>query len=493
MANDIWGDDLDLFLKVQNLPDSAFKPCPKCGSTWITRMAIDLTGKYTSGPSFFVGCLTCDCRTANLNNPMEVVKKWNNREVFYPQVTNTISRETNKNENRSSVMKKLTNIFKKGIATIATVAVVCTCGFAQVGKNVLAYNAGIEAFVNSLYSDCLGRSADPTGFNDWCNKLATGQISGKQAAYGFFFSPEFQAKANSWSDTELINAYYKVFLNRGSDPQGASYWAQQIAGTTNDISILFTGFADSTEFASKCASYGVTVGNHIDVPTTVRGSTGGSMTTPPSGGASSSGLAGQTNGRRASSPEELDAYWTNLGYEIFYIDLGNGNSQKCYARFFDMTDHNNRVNAWRNQNGLPSLNVVTDPDDPRVAYTRMRAVEVAYSFAHKCPAAFNMGLGTDPHSPSGFNGGENISNGLENDNGRIFTGFQNSTMHNRAMLWPQVNAITTASCEVNFVQPDGVSIYVTAENYLATPTELPGYSGGLPAGTTMGTVQEFWE
>lgn len=24
MANDIWGDDLDLFLKVQNLPDSAF-------------------------------------------------------------------------------------------------------------------------------------------------------------------------------------------------------------------------------------------------------------------------------------------------------------------------------------------------------------------------------------------------------------------------------------------------------------------------------------
>lgn len=117
MANDIWGDDLDLFLKVQNLPDSAFKPCPKCGSTWITRMAVDLTGKYTSGPSFFVGCLTCDCRTANLYNPMEVVKKWNNREVFYPQVTNTISRETNKKENRSIVMKKLTNIFKKGMVS----------------------------------------------------------------------------------------------------------------------------------------------------------------------------------------------------------------------------------------------------------------------------------------------------------------------------------------------------------------------------------------
>ena len=380
------------------------------------------------------------------------------------------------------------NIIKKGIATIATVAVVCTSGIAQVGQSVLAYNAGIEAFVNSLYSDCLGRSADPTGFNDWCNKLATGQITGKQAAYGFFFSPEFQAKANAWSDTELINAYYKVFLNRGSDPSGASYWAQQIAGTTNDISILFTGFADSVEFANKCASYGITVGAHVNVPTTVRGTSSGSTATPAGG---ASGLAAQTNGRRASSPEELDAYWTNLGYEVFYIDLGNGNSQKCYARFFDMTDHNSRVNAWRNQNGLPSLAIITDPNDPRVQWTRMRAVEVAYSFSHATPYSFGINRHTDPRIPSGTIG-ENISNGEENSNGRIFTGFQNSTMHNRTMLSTQASTITTASCEVNFVQPDGVSIYVTSQNYLATPTELPGYSGGLPVGTTMGTVQEFW-
>lgn len=167
-------------------------------------------------------------------------------------------------------MKNIMTTIKKGIASIVAAAVVFGIGLGVTRDNALAYNAGIEAFVNSLYADCLGRNADPTGFNDWCNKLATGQITGKQAAYGFFFSPEFQAKANAWSDTELINAYYKVFLNRGSDPSGASYWAQQIAGTTNDISILFTGFADSTEFANKCASYGITVGPHVNVPTTVR-------------------------------------------------------------------------------------------------------------------------------------------------------------------------------------------------------------------------------
>ena len=382
------------------------------------------------------------------------------------------------------------NIAKRALATVLTLATVFGIGLRITSQTALAYNAGIEAFVNSLYSDCLGRSADPSGFNDWCNKLATGQISGKQAAYGFFFSPEFQAKANAWSDTELINAYYKVFLNRGSDPSGASYWAQQIAGTTNDISILFTGFADSTEFASKCASYGVTVGQHINVPTTVRGSAG-------SGGSSAgggSGLAAQTNGRRASSPEELDAYWTSRGYEVFYIDLGNGNTQKCYARFYDMTEHNNQVNAWRAQNGLFAYNIPTDVNDPRVAYARTRAVEVAYSFSHGAPFTFALGLYTDTRVDNGANGymfaGENIANGVSAVNSIDI--FRNSGLHNAAMLATDRTAMTTAACEVNFVQPDGVSIYVTAENWLATPTELPGYSGGLPAGTTMSTVQCFW-
>ena len=86
------------------------------------------------------------------------------------------------------------------------------------------YNQGIVTFVTSLYSDCLGRTPDPAGLNDWCSKLASGQISGKQCAYGFFFSPEFQAKANSMSDGDFIEAYYRVFLNRTSDPGGRSYW-----------------------------------------------------------------------------------------------------------------------------------------------------------------------------------------------------------------------------------------------------------------------------
>ena len=350
------------------------------------------------------------------------------------------------------------NIIKKGIATIATVAVVCTCGFAQVGKNVLAYNAGIEAFVNSLYSDCLGRSADPTGFNDWCNKLATGQITGKQAAYGFFFSPEFIAKANAWTDDQLIEAYYRVFLNRGSDPSGLSYWRGKIAGTTNDVSILFTGFADSTEFAGKCASYGITVGSHVDVPTTTRGtSSGGASSGGSATGGSASGLAAQTNGARASSVQELDSYWTSQGFEIFYIDLGNGASQKCYVRWLDMTAHNNQVNSWRNQNGQPSLAILSDPNDVRVQFVRTRAVEVAYCFSHGRPVDQCNGYNPFSTAPAGYPGdvGENITTGAADI---AFEAFRNSPLHNAGMLY-HGTAMATASCQVAFVQPDGVSTY----------------------------------
>ena len=383
------------------------------------------------------------------------------------------------------------NVIKKFTATVmaSTFFFLAGIGLLPFGRRVLAdgYNPGIEAFVNSLYADCLGRNADPTGFNDWCNKLASGQITGKQAAYGFFFSPEFIAKANAWSDDQLIEAYYRVFLNRSSDPAGKAYWSQQIAGTTNDVSILFTGFADSTEFASKCSSYGVTVGSHVDVPTTVRGTSSSSLV-------SGSGLASQTNGTRASSAEELDAYWTSRGYEIYYIDLGNGQTQKCYALFFDMTEHNNQLVAYRAANGVP-CNLITDLSDPRMQYTRMRAVEVAYSCNHGAPLTYALGISYDPRTSDIYNNygyismAENIYGGMEND---TIDGFRGSPMHNNAMLSHNRPGVSTAACQVAFVQPDGISLYTNAAGLAATPTELPGYSGGLASGTGISTVQCFW-
>ena len=53
-----------------------------------------------------------------------------------------------------------------------------------------------------------------------------------------------------------------------------------------------------------------------------------------------------------------------------------------------MTNHNNQVNAWRAQNGIGAFNIITDLNDPRAQWARTRAVECAYSFTHKNPAAW---------------------------------------------------------------------------------------------------------
>ena len=355
---------------------------------------------------------------------------------------------------------------RKIISMVITMAMVFAFGFNSV--NASTYNSGIEAFVNSLYSDCLGRSADPTGFNDWCNKLSTGQVSGKQCAYGFFFSPEFQAKAGRISADELINTYYKVFLNRDADPAGKTYWSGKIASTStaDDIIILFNGFADSVEFANKCASYGITVGT-ANTPAVGTTSTTSTQTT------NTNNLAAQTNGTRANSVEELDAYWTSQGYEVMYIDLGNGASQKVYAHFYDMTEHNNQVNAWRNQNGLPSLTLITDPNDVRYQFARTRAIEVAYRFSHRRPLDIAQGaFGTAPEGEAS----ENIANGVTNTSIEVF---RNSSLHNTAMLLPDTSLFVTTSCNVVFVNPDGITTTTTS-------------SSGGTTGTGRSTVQLFY-
>lgn len=322
---------------------------------------------------------------------------------------------------------------KKIIALVVTFILLCM----PITVNA-STNDGISTFVRSLYSDCLDREPDSAGFDDWCNKLSTGQISGKECAYGFFFSAEFQNKANTLSDAELIDIYYRVFLNRTADSAGKAYWSSKIANTSNDISILFTGFADSTEFAQKCASYGITVGNSISVPTTTR-----------------------------NAVDPTDAMYINQGYEVYYVDCGN-TVIKCYALFYDVSEHMNMVNNYRIQNGLEPYTLLTDRNDSRVEYARQRAVEVAFSANHIAP--LYQPNGVDTRRPVSFS--ENMSYGAIDLNGS-FVWFQNSPGHNRNMLKPisQRRYFSCACCECLFVLPDGT---VTR----TSPAESMGYTRG---------------
>ncbi len=386
----------------------------------------------------------------------------------------------------------------KGIATALAIALIAPC--AVFNNRVYAdTNTGIQTFVTSLYSDCLGRTPDPVGLADWCTRLSNGTISGKECAYGFFFSPEFRAKAETMPAGTLVDTYYRVFLNRSADADGKSYWMQRIAPTSvsDDIIILFNGFADSTEFANKCTSYGITVGTVATPAVSAGASTSGGASSASSTPATDTWTAVQNGSHRFGSPAEMDAYFASRGCVVYNIYLGqNYGYQKVYAQFYDATAHAQMINNHRIANGLPALEIVTDTNDPRMQETRMRAVETAYSFCHQQVgevADFNDGIMNSirPNTTAHWASETITSTPCDSAENNInsFNNFVNSDRHNRIMLKPieTQSAVAVASCRIWVVASDGVSIN---PNGCTQNRVLGNYTMANGHGTV--TVQDYY-
>lgn len=113
---------------------------------------------------------------------------------------------------------------------------------------------GVIDFATRLYTTCLGRDADQGGLNDWSNQLANMQISGSEAAHGFFFSEEFNNAGIS--DSEYVMRLYRTFMGREYDQGGYDNWMAALAsGRSREF--VFQGFAGSAEWAGICADYGI--------------------------------------------------------------------------------------------------------------------------------------------------------------------------------------------------------------------------------------------
>ena len=165
---------------------------------------------------------------------------------------------------------------KKLLSVILSAAVLCSVflspfintRFSETSGNVYAdggWSFGVEQFVRGLYQGCLEREPEWDGFSYWCTGLASGQVTGKEAARGFFFSSEFRRIIPMLTEEEMINKFYNIFLGRNADPTGLSHWTEILrsGGSTDE---LFAGFADSQEFLARCEACGVTCGPHISVP-----------------------------------------------------------------------------------------------------------------------------------------------------------------------------------------------------------------------------------
>ncbi|MGI6153018.1 MAG: DUF4214 domain-containing protein [Christensenellaceae bacterium] len=121
----------------------------------------------------------------------------------------------------------------------------------------------VEDFVTRLYSIVLMRNPEPAGLSDWANKLSSKQISGADAAYGFFFSDEMKARALP-SDI-YIEVLYQALMGRGADPGGKTGWLEQI-GEGQNREQIFAGFVNSPEFGQLCAAAGIDRGSFTPNP-----------------------------------------------------------------------------------------------------------------------------------------------------------------------------------------------------------------------------------
>lgn len=117
-------------------------------------------------------------------------------------------------------------------------------------------NPSVTAFVTRCYREALGRDGDPEGLNNWTSQLTSGTNTPQGVAYGFVFSPEFNAgeRLTNGEAEDVITALYGLYLDREPDDGGLAYWINRLEeGMT--LEELNNGFADSKEFNNIVLTY----------------------------------------------------------------------------------------------------------------------------------------------------------------------------------------------------------------------------------------------
>ena len=119
---------------------------------------------------------------------------------------------------------------------------------------------GLMGFVTRLYTDCLGRQPDLSGYRDWTNALATGIRNGTEVAFGFVFSDE--QKSRNLCDADFIKMLYRTLLGREAEEEGYAYWIRMLRlGYAREE--IFNRFSRAVEFQDICASSGVILGEEV--------------------------------------------------------------------------------------------------------------------------------------------------------------------------------------------------------------------------------------
>ena len=103
-----------------------------------------------------------------------------------------------------------------------------------------------------LYQATLGRTPDAAGFLGWADNLGNGG-SFRQVTAGFVQSAEFQATYGALSNGGFVDLLYQNVLGRSADAAGRAAWVAQLQGGTTREAVV-EGFAQSQEFIAGTAA-----------------------------------------------------------------------------------------------------------------------------------------------------------------------------------------------------------------------------------------------
>lgn len=264
-------------------------------------------------------------------------------------------------------------------------------------------SAGVTAFVKSLYSDVLGRSPDPNGLSYWTNELAYMRKSAKDVAAGFFFSPEFITAYRTMSPEKVVSIFYNVFLGRNPDSAGKDFWVGQIR-SGKSLNFIYNGFVGSAEFARKCTSMGVLVNMPSATP-----------------------VYSQPERVTSSTPTATPAPTVDKTNKSYTISTNSGN--KVITGYYDAEmayEIFTLLNNYRTANGVAPLTWNTS----MLVGTNVRAIEIVYKTDHVRPNgdAFYTVPNGNPMR------GENIAAATSASAQSFFTSWKNSSGHNANML-----------------------------------------------------------
>jgi hypothetical protein len=101
------------------------------------------------------------------------------------------------------------------------------------------------AYVNDLYFDVLGRSAEATGLASWEGVFKSG-ASRSAVARDFIDSPESQRR--------IVDGYYAALLHRAGEDAGVANWLSHLQDDLSPKSIG-VAFLASTEYLANARAH----------------------------------------------------------------------------------------------------------------------------------------------------------------------------------------------------------------------------------------------